>query len=312
VRIVYNHLSIYGARVKVASFGGVCTHPAYRNRGIATKLLEACIKETTEANAAFVIISGMRGLYRRVGSVLAGPVWHVRLERRELRSARTTVSVRQIGDDDWKPLARLHQQEPVRFLRTGTMYSHVGSHWHHRGLWLVEHEGRAVAYVCLSRLWGLPREAPVRALSEYAGSRAALVDALPALCRESGLSKIEMAFPQFDQELAYLLTARGLELTPDTIPSHSFRLLNLPGLMRALRPYLLARLTGPEARELRFEQRGDACRFGYGAETKETDLSQAAAIVLGGHRAPRLTGDLGRVLGRLLPVPMPLPGLNYV
>jgi predicted N-acetyltransferase YhbS len=311
VRIVYNHLSVHGAKVKVASFGGVCTHPDYRGRGIATELLDACVRDAAEAKAAVGIISGRRGLYRRAHAVPAGPVWEANVRAGTRSRKRSAVSVRQAGPDDWSALARLHQAEPVRFVRTARFYQQVASHRHHRGVWLVEHQGRPAAYLCLSRIWGTPRGHPVRALAEYAGARAALVDAFAPLCREAGLSEIRMAFPQFDEELAYLLGNRGLDLTPGTIPDHTFRLLNLPRLMQAMRPHVLARLSGAEARGLRWEQSEETCRFTFGGESKEVGLSQAGAIVLGGGRGPRVGGELGMVMSRVFPVPMPMPGLNY-
>jgi len=312
LRIAYNYLSVQGARVKVASFGGVCTHPDYRGRGIATQLLESCVRETVEAKALLLFISGMRGLYRRAHAVPAGPVWRVSVRPGCPGTVPGAVSVRGAGAEDWRSVALLHQAERVRFVRGASFYARVVSRGSHRGIWLVEHEGRPLAYLCLSRIWGLPRDKPVRALAEYAGSRVALLEGLAALLPAAGLSEVQASFPQFDEELTYLCRQHGLGLTPDTIPGHTIRLLNLPGLMKALRPYVLSRLSGAEARGLRFGQNEEGCRFGFGTETSEASPAHAAAIVLGGHRAPRVAGELGAILSRLFPIPVPLPGLNYV
>ena len=148
-------------------------------------------------------------------------------------------------------------------------------------------------------------------VGEYAGSRAALVEALPLILEQSGLKLISFDFPAHDRELAYLLTRQGLEPARKSIRDHTFRLLDLPVLMRRLRRYVETRLTRREARQLSFEQ-GDGCVLRYGSEEVMLDLARSAALVLGGPRAPRLRGELGRVLGSVFPVPLPLPGMNYV
>src|SRR5574340_663887 len=61
IYMTYNHLSLQGAKVKVVSFGGVGTHPEYRGRGLATRLLNACIEEAVAAKATLLIISRGRG-----------------------------------------------------------------------------------------------------------------------------------------------------------------------------------------------------------------------------------------------------------
>ena len=169
----------------------------------------------------------------------------------------------------------------------------------------------AQAYLLLARDWSVGHDDPQRVLGEYAGSRAALVEALPLILEQSGLKLISFDFPAHDRELAYLLARQGIELARKTIRDHTIRLLDLPTLMRRLRPYVRARLARNEARELSFEQE-DGCVFGYGSEEVALDLARSAALVLGGPRAPRVRGELGRLLASVFPIPLPLPGMNYV
>ncbi len=310
IYMTYNHLLLEGAKVKVVSFGGVCTHPDYRGRGLASRLLRACIDEATAAKATLLIISGDQGLYRRAHAVPCGPVWQATVRPGDAPTELGAVTVRRAGPEDWSAVTRLHQAEPVRFLRTARDYA---GHLHHeyQRVWMVEHASRPVAYFCLAHVWGrVPRT--VRALGEYAGSRAALLDSLEPLFATGSVTELRVAFPQYDEEFTYLCRTRGLAFRPGTIPDHTIRLLSLPGLMRALRPYALARLSPAEVRGLRFKQTEAACRFAYGDEGQEMDLSQAGRLVLGGPGAPKVEGELGAVLARLLPIPVPLPGLNYV
>ena len=149
-----------------------------------------------------------------------------------------------------------------------------------------------------------------RAISEYAGSRGTLADGLPALAAAAGLSEIRMAFPTFDENLAYLLRRRGVALKQGTVPAHTFRVVNLPGLFRMLKPYLQARLTEEERRALQVAQEGETCRFRLGDEELALDLSQTGALLFGGPGAPAVGGRLGEVLAHHA-IPLPLPGLNY-
>ncbi len=310
IRIVYNHLSIEGAKVKVASFGGVCTHPDYRERGIASRLLNHCLSEVIEAGAKLLIISGMRGLYRRIDSVPVGPVWTASLKADSLPRATAGLTARAAEASDWPALAVLHQAEPVRFLRSSRFYAGATAGGYSRA-YVIEHDGAPVSYLCLSRIWDLPHDAPVRRFREYAGSRAALLAGLPAVFKATGLSEIQIEFATYDREFSYLATSHGIPLEPDTIYSHTIRLLDLPGLMRALRPYLQARLSPSDLRGLGVEQADGVCRFSLAGEWAELNLSQAGFVVLGGQEAPEIGGALGRLTSAIFPVPVPLPGLNY-
>jgi hypothetical protein len=47
-------------------------------------------------------------------------------------------------------------------------------------------------------------------------------------------------------------------------------------------------------------------------ERADLSLPEAVATVFGGPDAPAIDGELGEVLRRVFPVPLPLPGFNYV
>jgi hypothetical protein len=138
------------------------------------------------------------------------------------------------------------------------------------------------------------------------------LNGLPSLFEVSGYEQIGLGAPRWDGEIAYLLNRAGLELKPATLLDHTVRLLDLPRLMRRLRPYVAARLSSVERRRLAFEQAEGRCSFALGDERIGLDLTHACGLVMGGPEAPRLEGELGRVLDLLFPLPFPLPGLNYI
>jgi GNAT superfamily N-acetyltransferase len=311
IRLVYNFLSIYGCRVKIASIGGVCTHPDYRNQGLASILLEHCALVARQAGASLLLISGGRGMYRRAHAVEAAPTREATLSPRSVRTASPPLRVRPVEPDDWRACARLYQAEPVRFLRSADSFAQVLRH-ERRDRWIVERQGAPEAYVILSREWGTPPEDPRRNVSEYAGSRGALVDALPSLFEVGQLERITFPAPIYDLELGDLLEGMGEVLRPGTMEGHTIRMISLPTLMQRLKPYLSARLARSELRRLALEQEADRCTFRFGGDRVDLDLASCAALVLGGPEAPRMEGEIGRVLASLLPLAFPMPGMNYV
>ena len=311
IRIAYNTVSLYGCRLRIASIGGVCTHPDYRGQGIATILLDHCITESARAGASLMLISGERGLYRRAHAVHAGPTLEARLAPTSVKPASPPLTARRGTAEDWFACASLYQSEPVRFVRRADFFRQALEH-SHRETWVIDSNGSPATYVVLSREWGTPPESRRRNVSEYAGSRAALADGLPGLFEAGGYEQIEFAVPTHDRELAGIFARQRLGLRPGTVEDHTIRLLDVNRLMRRLGPYVAARLPRSEARGLSFGQEDDGCIFRLGDEKVELGLAKSAALVLGGPEAPKVPGELGRVLASLFPVPFPMPGMNYV
>jgi GNAT superfamily N-acetyltransferase len=308
----YDRLSILGCRVKVGSVSSVCTHPDYRGRGFAGTILAQSFAEMHAAGARIVIISGNRGLYRRAHCVPAGWMLEGRVYRDSFPAGGSGLTVRRRHPDDWPILSALHSAEPVRFLRTADTFARLGARWvgSPPELWVVESHNNPVAYLWLGPLWEVPRN-PSRDVCEYAGPRAALVEAIPQILDAANLEELGIAVLGYDREFAYLLSSRGIELKPTTLAG-THGLLNLPGLMRDIRPHLAARLPRADLRRLSFDQRGDTCTFALGEERLALDASQAARLVLGAPEARSASGDLGRVLSSIFPLPIPMAGFNSV
>ena len=313
IRTVYNNLSIYGCRVKVASIGSVGTHRDHRGRGYAGAILQQTMKQMVERGAKVLIVSGDRSLYRRAHCAPAGRLYKAEVRRSDLEERASDLHVRRVQPDEWPLLAPIHQAEPVRFVRDVQFFSKLVFWWdsQYPQIWAVESDGRPVAYASLILVWGKESETQRRVAAEYAGSRAALMDALPALFEAADLQLISLEVLGHDAELLHLLRRRGISPTLGTL-SGTHRILDLPGLMRRLRPYLAARLPRPEMRRLRFDQSGDQCIVSYGDERIQCTLSEAAPLVLGGPGAPEVTGELERVLSAIFPIPFPTPGFNYI
>ncbi len=309
---VSDRLSLLGCRVKVGSVSSVCTHPDYRGRGFAGAILAQSLAAMKDRGARIAIISGDRGLYHRAHCVPVGGLLVGRVGRDSIPAPRAGLSVRRGTPDDWRILSALHSAEPVRCLRTADTFARLCSRWDHSpaNLWLVESHDGPLAYLWLGPIWSRP-QSDSRDVCEYAGSRAALVEAIPLLLEAAGLKEIEVSIPGSDRELDYLLSRRGIALQSTHIEG-THGILNLPGLMRDMRQYLAARLPRADLRRLSFGQQGETCTFGLGDERLDLDASQAARLVFGSPEAPSVGGELGRALSAIFPLPMPMPGFNTV
>jgi predicted N-acetyltransferase YhbS len=313
IRTAYADVLVYGCRFRVASIGSVSTHPDYRGRGYAGAVLEASLQRMEAKRAKVLIVSGDRSLYRRAHCVSVGRIAQAALRPEQLGAPPAHVTVRRFSADDWAPLAPLHQTESVRFARPMGFMSNLPFWWNYDRpeIWLIEAYGRPAAYVMLAPPWGSDPKEATREVHEYAGSRAVLLDALPAIFEAGKINEIRVRALGHDGGLIHPLRQRGLEFVDEPLAG-THRIIDLPGLMGKLRPYLRERLEVRDMRRLSFEQQGDRCAVAYGEQRHELTLSEAAPLVLGGPGAPQLSGELARVLPAIFPIPFPQPGFNYV
>jgi predicted N-acetyltransferase YhbS len=305
--------SICGCTTRVSSIGCVCTREDRRNRGYAGAILAHHITRLAATGVRLMIVSGSRTLYQRNHCVYASVSYDAKITPGPFPSAPPGASVRRVTLDDWPTLAPLYQAEPAHFVRPADLEQHLCFWWNCNGLdiFLIESDGRPVAYIALGRhRW---REERGRWVAEYAGSRAALLDALPLLFEATGSSLIVWPALAHDTDLRYRFSRLGIE-TEWHEASGTIRLVDLPGLMSDLRDYVTARVPAADLARLSFAQEGELCTFALGEERAQLDLSGAARLVFGhlGPEAPEVKGDLGRVLSAIFPLPTIQPGFNYV
>jgi hypothetical protein len=187
--------------------------------------------------------------------------------------------------------------------------------------WVVEILEQPVAFLFL----GVPREywhAPetgVREVVEYAGSRIALARGLAQVMAQSKLAQLRLLVPRQDKDLLQLLAALGATGDATSLTGHTMSIVNFPGLMSDLRPYVKARLAQEQRRGLRFMQHGEHCAIVRGQERLELDTTAITSLVMGPQYSPAVAAALPTTVGRplaeitsaLFPLPSFLPGLNF-
>lgn len=315
--------------LRIGSIGGVCTHPQYRERRLAGRLMEHCTSRLAQEGARLMLISGGRGLYTRLGCVPCGIFQTFTIEPRQLPPALPDLTARQAASIDAALCNRLYHAEPVHFERKPAKYiDRLGDPGGYTAseAWIIERAGKPEAYLLLGIPWeylGQPG-AGIRHVREYAGSRTALAGALGQVINQLQLKEIHFPVPWQDADLLHLLRGVGLRGDPEPLEEHTMRLINFPGLMADLRLYLQARLERSLLRGLRFEQSGpllgdtrqDRFSIVRGSERLDLDGAAMTRLVMGSPQDPfniqiEAPARLQAVISALFPLPSFFPGLNY-
>jgi hypothetical protein len=298
------------ATFNVASIGSVCTDPSYRGRKLASNLLLLAADRMIAENVHVVVISGDGGIYHEFGSALAGNMREVLVPVGTVAGGH--VSTIAYGPTLFDSVRALYDGETVRFVRgedefrlliAGQTYPDDFADY---PLEVVMKDGAPVAYAVLV----IHKENDEIGIKEFAGDRAALLDAVPSLASKYARNMLHFAAAPDDP----ILSAFPAEEARPIHQHASFKILDFAGLMQRLAPHV-ADVLGGDAEKLSFGIDGDdAVVSGFGKELRIHDPRDLAKFVFGcaGPGGSKTDGILGDVLSRLFPVPFPWThGLNY-
>ena len=307
---------IMGATVRVCNIGSVCTHPDYRNRGYATRLLEDTVRKSLGDGVVLMLISGGRGLYRRIGCINAG-IYHVYRFSKGMNFPRIPVQVETWKAEDISDLVRVHQSEPVRYIRDGdeflTLLRAEMLVDRPADTWTVKLEGEIVAYICVQRP---VEEEGVKILRarEIAGSRAAILAALPSLFDRYGVERIDLDAVGTDWEMRTLGKVIGAHPSTRGFLG-TLKIINLKGFFVSIEPYISERLTEEELWNLEVEFEPELTFRYRDEEFKLSSDQDVTAFIFGSierERPTPQTPNLSKILGKLFPMPLVDYGLNYI
>jgi GNAT superfamily N-acetyltransferase len=196
--------------VRAACVGSVCTKDAWRGQGLAARLMDDCVSTARAQGVSLLLVSGGRGLYRRMGCVDAG-LFSVIQVQPDGRAPELSCQVREWTEADVPDLEALHGQEKVRFvrppremrtlLRTRSLHARPGR------TWVVRTAEGTAAYLCVSGPDA--RTGPgVIVAREIAGSRTAVLAAARPILDASGAERLDIEVPASD-ELCSLARSLG-------------------------------------------------------------------------------------------------------
>jgi GNAT superfamily N-acetyltransferase len=312
---------ILGVRLKVASIGAVCTDPDHRGRGHASALMADARRYARENGASLMLISGGRGLYRRLGYGDAGCFDRYQLQASQLSGPESSgVELADYREEDLPAIAALQQAEPARFIRSASDWQRLLKAevlmCDASDLLVIRLEGRIIAYVGVQR--PSPGDSGARGnvrIGELAGSRSGIAAALPALLDRYAVPVVNLWVQRTDVEMALQSQRYGWTAQPQTFPG-TVGVVDPPTLIDTLMPLLVERAA--EAAELKVTATEAGATFTLGAEHVSIPApGPLAALLFGGKTAAagselQQAGALGHLRNALFPIPLLLPGYNYV
>jgi len=310
-------MSVLGHRFTTMSIGAVATYEAYRGQGLASKLMEAAIRKAGEQDAVLMPISGGRGLYTRLGAKRIGQYALFNVHRNVLPAGTTDVRTAEAAD--LPEMTRLYAEEPSHYVRsTADLGTAVNAEWicdRDGETVVIREEGRLVAYAGIQKRRPDRQDEGRRArLAEIAGSRSALLRALPDLCDRYGVDSMEIVTGASDRELASLLRPHGVTAEPQGFTG-TVLVLRPDRLLRVFDDYI-GEVLGPGT--LSWNVSGDAVVFRCGGQEHTIATGDSGALVFGvvppdtSPLAKIPSGPLKTALAHVFPLQLPWYGFNFV
>ena len=216
-------------------------------------------------------------------------------------------------------MTRLYVEEPSRYVRsTADLRMAVDAAWicdRDGETVAIREEGRLVAYAAIQKRRPDREDEARRArLAEIAGSRSALVRALPCLYDRYDVDHVEIVTTASDMELASLLRPHGVTAAPQGF-SGTVLVLQPERLLQVFEDYITDVL-GRDV--LTWDASADTVVFRCGKKDHAVATSDLGALVFGvvpPDRNPIETmppGLLRTALARVFPVQLPWYGFNFV
>lgn len=338
-------ISVLGCRMSTTSIGAVATYASHRGQGLATRLMETAIRKAVAQDAVLMPISGGRGLYTRLGAKRVGQYALYTVPRNTLpagdgAAAGKTVAADDVpGEDsaavvgttagdtdirraepgDLHEMTRLYAGEPSRYVRsTADLRMAVDAAWicdRDGETVVIREEGRLMAYAGIQKRRPDREDEARRArLAEIAGSRSALLRALPRLYDRYDVDYLEIVTTASDIELASLLRPHGVTAVPQ----------GFSGTVLVLQPERLLQVFEDNIADvlgkgvLTWDATADSVVFRCGGTGHAVATSDLGALVFGvvpPDPDPIETvppGPIRTALERVFPFQLPWYGFNFV
>ncbi|GAB2720964.1 GNAT family N-acetyltransferase [Paenibacillus thermoaerophilus] len=232
------------ARLRAFFVGSVCTDPAYRGQGIASRILERIVAFADEAGASLIFVSGSRSLYVRAHCYPFGRFRRYRLDgetaaRLKRQPDADGYAVREAGPAD---LFAIHALSAARTVRFEADVNGLGALLKAQAVPSIM-KGEQRVYVAEAgkevRAFAVVAAGAERtAVLEWAGDPAATA-VLAADCALGigGGAALELAVPGADLELRRRLEDAGAEAREENNEG-TVRIVRLERLLEQLRPWL--------------------------------------------------------------------------
>lgn len=310
VGILFSDIIIFGNKIKVSMIGSVATDPEYRGRGYATLLMQDSILKSVQDGADIMLISGGRGLYRRLGAVNAGLYRSFHIDKAKL--SKSDLSIRKADKNDISKLLKLMEKEPVRFIRSyeeleklldcNMVVNRPGE------VIIIEKGNDPLAYMAIQ---APKKQEEVSHVKEIGGSRIAIVDALYSVIELYNTDSILLDTINGDA-IEYILDKIGIK-GEDRGFMGTVKIINLKGLIKKLESHF-RRILGREFDNLVIEY-SSPISIKYKQECLDIQEVDIPILIFGSIEKKIEISDnltnLKRIIETLFPIPLVDYGLNY-
>ena len=299
--------------MRIGGINGVSTDVAYRRRGYATRVLDACIERMAELGSHISLLStGVPSWYRKQGWEYGGTVRVYRFDRgnRTFLPSEPVPDMRPATDADFEALSEINEQQAWGAVRSP---DHMRAMLQRRNstVWVAERDGRAGAYVFVRGTamaeYGGPADLVVpmiaRLLAEWDDPAVKTSTQTPDERRASRNPTVHatLAAPARADDVTDMLDSVGIMKSADYIGM--IRIEDPVGLVRAygrddLNPVdegdaIVLTLAG-ERRRLSSKRRGEAAvRAGAAAGRERSGAAAAVSRVVGRPGVDRVALGLG-------------------
>jgi len=314
---------IYGCRTIFGCVGGVATRSEYREKGLATRLMNRSVQRLDEDQGDVMLVSGDRDLYRRRGCVAAAPTYRFNVTREDVKkSDGTDIHIVLYEEKYLLDIVNIYQKEPVRFHRSLREFQALlerrtpAPFWNETDVLILRSNGESLGYVVTQIREDEKRgKAPIMAIAEYAGDRSIITRAIKSLFDKYGMVELMFFVPEHDVEFLHILKQRGIQGERRNLGGHTFKIVNLPRLMNRFANYMEERVGKDVADSLGFTQKEDKFSITYKENRLELDGESLVRILFGTHDGAEKdiisgAGKMAEILRSLFPIPFLWPGLN--
>lgn len=178
--------------IRSAGIGWVGTDPAYRRRGLMTRLLMSSIEEMTQKGYALSDLEGDRQRYGRFGWELAGRTWHFNISPRSLepwgKPVGFEVAPYTAASEEVKATLRLHNRQQVGLKRDRTLHLILLSRFG-KEAWIARKDDSIRSYAVVYR-----QEKRCR-VDELGGDAAAVHAIVDHMIRGLGVESVNVSMP---------------------------------------------------------------------------------------------------------------------
>ncbi|QJC50873.1 GNAT family N-acetyltransferase [Paenibacillus albicereus] len=246
IGFVPHQIRIGPALLSACALGSVCTDPDYRGQGHASVLLHEAFHRAERMEAALMLVSGTRSLYRRNGCYAFGSVRRYRIDGSPGRpqALPPNLRVRPMDVDDWFRLKALADAKPAGYLRSIPDFASelaseavAAMYGFHHEVYVAEAGEQLLAYVVIAAGPIPPGSDLEPFVVEWGGKADRVLPLAREAMRQLGLSSLLLFASAHERRMMDLLEGHPYTSSHN---QGTVRIMNLPLLWSQLQPYFAA------------------------------------------------------------------------